>query len=180
MAGIDVRRYVNCCDLIARIPPQQFDQGNVSQLLTELAHPEGLGTLRALFVRWAIHGAATAIATTFHGLRLTPLFRHVTPACYADRDGARRPGITDEARLQDQEAARRAYQQPATRAGHRQLKKRFKALGTMRKAKEHGDALQVLRSFAGHLFAKTESSVPFRDLADHAPINYVSLFTGRS
>jgi hypothetical protein len=35
----------------------------------------------------------------------------------------------------------------------------------------------AVRTFAARLFQG--DPVPLRDLADHAPINYVSLFTGR-
>ena len=135
--GIKVRRYVNCCDLVARVPPERLDRDHVSQLLTELADLEETGPFHTL-ARRAIEGTAAAIAATFDSFRVTPEFKLVARAHYVDRNGTLQPDISDEARRQDQDTARRAYRRP-THVG----------------------------------------SVPIRDLADHAPINYVSAFTGR-
>jgi len=153
LAGVEVRRFVHCCDLIARIPPEQFDQEHVSELLAELALPD----LRAFFRQSLLRRAVAAIGSVFHRPHLDPAldprFKHAALARYGDRNGEIQADITDEALVLDQEAARRAYRQPAARKSFWQL---FK------------------------LFARGSTFVPFRDLADHAPINYVSLFTGRS
>jgi hypothetical protein len=125
LAGTTIRRYVNCCDLIARIPPEQFDQEHVETLLTEIAGLQGLAHVGAFFV-----------ATALHILHREPHFTHVCPARYVDRNGTLKPDITDADRHRDQEAARQAYR-------------------------------------------TTLTSAPLRDLADHAPINYVSAFAGR-
>ena len=148
LAGVEVRRFVHCCDLVARIPPERFDQKHVS----ELAQTD----LRAFFRPSLLRRAVAAIASAFHAPHpdpdLDPHFKHAALARYADRNGQIQADITDEAVLEDQAAARRAYRQAAPKS--------FWQLGK--------------------LFARASTSVPFRDLADHAPINYVSLFTGRS
>jgi hypothetical protein len=153
LAGVEVRRFVHCCDLVARVPPEHFDQEHVSELFSELALPD----LRAFFRPSLLRRGAAAITSAFHASHpdpaLDPHFKHAAPARYADRSGKIQADITDEARVLDQEAARRAYRQPATHKSFWQL---------------------------GKLLARVSASVPFRDLADHAPINYVSLFTGRS
>jgi len=178
LAGVEVRRFVHCCDLVARVPPEQFDRGHVGQLLTELAHPG----LHDVLERAALQGAAGAISLVFQGLRLDPRFQHAGTTFYADRNGRVLGEVTDQVRLADQDDARRAYTQPASPESFRQLAERLRAL-TLTATAASGNplqtALQILRSFTGHLFAGTGASVALRDLADHAPINYVSLFTGR-
>jgi len=177
LAGVEVRRFVHCCDLIARIPPEQIDQRHVGDLLTELAHPG----LHNFLERSGLQVTAGAIALMFQSLRLDPQFQHVGIAQYADRNGKVLGEVTDQERLLDQDAARGAYTQPAHHESLSQLGERLKGLTLTTTAS--GDALpgalEVLRSFTGHLFAETGPSVALRDLADHAPINYVSLFTGR-
>jgi len=169
---VEVRRFVHCCDMVTRIPPEQFDQENLGQFLTELADPHNI------LERSLLRGAASALALAFRGLSLDPHFKHVTFARYADRNGRILGDVTDEVRRQDQEAARRAYGHPASHESFGQLGERLREL-TARVTAAHGDALEAFRSFTGHLFASNGSSVALRDLADHAPINYVSLFTGR-
>ncbi len=178
LTGVEVRRFVHCCDLIARIPPEQIDQKHVGDLFTELAHPG----IHNFLERSALQVAAAAIAVVFKELCLDPRFQHVGIAQYADRNGKVLGKVTDEERLSDQDAARGAYTQPVHHESLRQLGERFKGLTLTTTTASGGglqNALQVLRSFIGHLFADTGDSAALRDLADHAPINYVSLFTGR-
>ena len=129
-----LHRYVDCCDLVTRVPPEKLDQEHVGQLIAELAGTEGLGHLGAFFARPAFHTAA--FDPLLHALHLDPQYNHICPPLYADRTGKLRPGISAKDIREDQDAARRDYK-------------------------------------------KTASSAPLRDLADHAPINYVSIFTGR-
>jgi len=130
-------RYVNCCDLITRIPPEKLDREHVAQLFAELAKVDKLGHFGAFFAHGAIQTATSALASVLHAVHLDPQFTHVFPARYADRTGKVRLGISPEDLRKDQEAARQGYR-------------------------------------------RTSSSAPLRDLADHAPINYVSIFTGRA
>lgn len=116
LAGVEVRRFVNCCDLIARIPPERFDQKCVGDLLTALVHPG----LHNILERALLQGAAEAVALGFHELHLEP-FEHLTPAQYADRNGTLLGDVDDEVRLRDQEAARRAYEHPSHHESFRQL-----------------------------------------------------------
>ena len=159
LAGVEVRRFVHCCDLIARIPPERFDQEHVGGLLAELADPD----LRAFLMPALLQRVVAAIHSPFHAPRPNLHFKHAALACYADRHGEIQEDITDEDRiLEDQEAARRAYRQPDAHEGSR----------------SH-TLMSFLRSATSHLFGDADAPVVFRDLADHAPINYVSLFTGR-
>jgi hypothetical protein len=130
-------RYVDCCDLVTRVPPERFDREHVGRLFLELAEAETLGgRLGAHLAHLAVQTGADALAAVFSLSHFDPEFTHVCPALYADRTGALRPGISAEEIRKDQETARRQYQ-------------------------------------------RTLSSAALRDLADHAPINYVSIFTGR-
>jgi hypothetical protein len=131
-----IRRYVNCCDLITRVPPERFDKKNITQLFAELAAIEGLPHLGAFFAKRAIQGIGAAISFMMHQLHLDPHFKHVAREIYIDRHGTIQRNITPKDRHRDQEAARHAY-------------------------------------------ARSLTSPPFRDLADHTPLNYVSAFTGR-
>jgi hypothetical protein len=124
LARVEVRRFVHCCDLIARVPPEQIDQKHVGDLLTELAHPG----IHNVLERSALQGAAAAIAVVFQSLRLDPQFQHVGIAQYADRNGKVLGKVTDEERRSDQDAARGAYTQPAHHESLRQLGERFKGL----------------------------------------------------
>jgi len=129
------RRYVNCCDLIARVPPEQVDREHVGNLLSELTPVDKLGPLGSL-VQGALGTTTSVVTSVLHVAHLDPHFQHICSPCYADRTGKLRPGISTEDRLKDQDTARQAYR-------------------------------------------RTPGSAALRDLADHAPINYVSIFTGR-
>lgn len=131
-----VRRYVNCCDLIARIPPEKLDGEHVRQLITELAQVKKLARLGAFFALKPPRFFAALVDAVRHRSHLDPQYKHVCEPDYADHTGTLREGISLEDIRKDQDAARRDYQ-------------------------------------------KTASSAALRDLADHAPINYVSIFTGR-
>jgi hypothetical protein len=130
------RRYVNCCDLITRVPPEQADREHVGQLLSELTPVDRLGPLGSL-VKGTLGTTTSLVSSVLHVAHLDPHFQHICPAHYADRTGKLRPGISAEDRQKDQDAARKAYR-------------------------------------------RTPGSAALRDLADHAPINYVSIFTGRT
>jgi len=138
--GMEIHRFVDCCDVVARVPPAKFDEARVKKLLSEVSdadheHP----TMRRL-VKIALGLVAEVIAD---GFSLGPKirFKHVCPPIYIRANGTPAPGITDDEIARDQDNARAAY--PA-------------------------------------LIAGKDDQVPRRDLADHAPINYLSAFTGRA
>jgi Lipase (class 3) len=118
-------RFVNCCDLVPRIPPEQFDGPHVERLLADLAVAPGIA-----------RAVARALCAMLAAASVAPRFADVCGASYVRGDGVvvERCSVDDVAR--DRTNARRTY-----RAQHPGL---------------------------------TLSTVPFRDLADHAPINYLS------
>jgi len=161
--GGNIKRFVDCCDLVTRIPPEEFSQSKIAELLVDLV-PEGIkGTVPAI---------ATGLSIALLVLGIQPHYVHVVDEQYRDRRGLTLAAGTT--RAQDQAAARAAYggslvPDPNTVVGQAQA-----AFTAASGAKGLRDAIRV---FARELFQG--GRVPIRDLADHAPINYVSLFSGR-
>jgi hypothetical protein len=120
LAGTKIRRYVNCCDLIARIPPEELDREHVGQLLEELADLDTLGHFGG-FARGAIQVNSSVFTSVLHILHLETHFTHVAPALYIDQTGTIQRQIRDEDRIQDQETARRSFTRTAASAPLRDL-----------------------------------------------------------
>jgi pimeloyl-ACP methyl ester carboxylesterase len=174
------RRFENCCDLVWRVPPESFTAPHFSQVFREL----GLSPL-----------LATPLAHQLGKLKLPGKFAHVAPPCYIRADGSRTDTSSDAERRQDQEQARRAYPHPARLALDEiatvvksllsdELRRKFTILGRDLSTKGRDDsafARRVLRDFFRELFQQVRlgKAVALRDLADHAPINYVSGIAGR-
>jgi len=164
--GITVTRFVDCCDVVARIPPAKFD--DAAEIGTLI---ENLTNLTALS-----KGVATVVASVLGRVGFQPEFTHLGAATYIDAGGVHRGRVEDPAISQDQDRARKAY--AAARGaspGHRPL---IADLADRWAAISHPfDALRdTLVGAFDHMIGHT---VPVRDLADHAPINYVSSFPGR-
>ncbi len=136
LAGIPVRRYVDCCDLIARVPPARLDRDHVRQLLADLtSHRWPPGSFEARVVP----RLAKQVSKLFSRSSGEPDYVPVGSLCYTNRHGQTSQSVRDEERLLDQDAARREYPH-----------------------------------------VKGDDAVRVRDLADHAPINYVSALAGRT
>lgn len=165
LSDLTVHRVVDCCDVVARIPPARFDLESAATLLRELT---GAGLPIERF------------AAIFPSAAAEERFVDVGDLMYADRHGVLRPGISDQALADDQREARGAY---AARgggpgAGH-VLRETLE--GALASALRSGDLVKALGSLArGAGDAISAAHVPLRDLADHAPINYVSIFSGRA
>jgi hypothetical protein len=118
-------RFVNCCDLVTRIPPEQFDGPHVERLLADLTVAPGIART-----------VARALCAMLAAARVAPRFADVCVASYVRADGVIVERCSADDVTRDQANARQTY-----RARHPVL---------------------------------SLSTVPFRDLADHAPINYLS------
>ncbi len=170
--GLTMRRFVNCCDLVTRIPPEAFTRGNIESLLDVLL---GDGVISA--------GVATAMAGILSQAGFNPRFEHLagSRARYIDRNGTRRDvanATTDPGVAADQHAARTAYGAPSAPGIASPLPAAIaKLAGSGLKPEAVLSALgDSIAHAVGHL---SGDPVPLRDLADHAPINYVSGISGR-
>ena len=159
-----VDRFVNCCDMVARVPPEAFDQPHIAQLLTELT---GNGPASGL--------AASALAPVLSLAGLTTHFADVGAARYIDAGGTVSGASTAASVQLDQTQARTAY-----RASHPLVSMSTTtvtaALGGVAGALTGtGGVAAAIRAAWGHLLPGVASgTVPIRDLADHTPINYLS------
>jgi hypothetical protein len=174
LAAGAVRRFVHCCDVVARLPPERYDAAHFSALFEELGGFEMLGPLAGRAARVAADLAAGALDASFRVLGATVEFAHVGSPLYLSAGGALAVTAPDEERARDQRAARAGYPH-ATGPQLAELEARFLALFTA--AAGSG----ALRAFVRDLFAIVRvDPVPLRDLADHSPINYLSARTGRA
>jgi hypothetical protein len=179
---IAVHRFVNCCDVVGRVPPERFDAEHFSQLFDEL----GLSSF-----------ASTALGQTLGWLRLPGTFVHLAPPRFIFSDGHVENDPESGRQATDQKTARTAYPHSPTNV-LAQLKTRLASLpapdrpgfiGWIKKlftgpnatAETTATALSGLRASISELFRLAQSPVvPLRDLADHAPLNYFSGLAGRS
>jgi len=173
LAGVTVRRFIDCCDLVARIPPKRFDASHIETLLIDLvSSPSRVEPI----VTGLIKVGAAGLARALDVLHVRPEYEHVCDAIYVDRHGKRMDHAAADSIAADQQGARHDYRGGFTPDAGRllhELKTVFEA-GTSLDA----HAMRVaVRDFGAKLFQG--DPVPLRDLADHAPINYVSAFTGR-
>jgi len=172
--GVDVHRFVDCCDLVTRIPPPRFDESSIEQLFGELIPPR---SRPGPMMDGLIKTVAAGLAGALRALGVQPQYDHVRGAMYGDNTGTMTPGITASAIAVDQQTARHAYSGSLTP----DVKHLMHDLVTaVLAAGAAGDA-SALRAAIGNFGARLFQGdpVPLRDLADHAPINYVSLLTGR-
>lgn len=140
-----VRRYVNCCDVVARVPPECFDGPHFVAFFAELADFERSGFKPDL----SASAIETVIGPVFRRIEPDWKFRHVGPARFLKSDGTLMPSSSSDAdQRQEKREARGRY-------------------------------LRAESAFGAFVSAVSGQRVPFRDLADHTPINYLSAFTGR-
>lgn len=167
MGTIRVRRLVNCCDVVTRIPPERFTQANIGTLLEELT---GEGILSS--------GLGRVMAGALAPIGFDPRFEHLAPARYIDQFGTPNDALDDAGRQTDQASARRDYLGArAQHPGIASVLSRITSLGFS--AHDVFDVVpQAMRGVLNQMTGNGQN-VPLRDLADHAPINYVSSFTGR-
>ncbi|HEY6897787.1 MAG TPA: hypothetical protein VI279_11045 [Rhodocyclaceae bacterium] len=152
LAGLAVARHVDCCDVVTRVPPERFDRAHIDALLgTFVGH--GLAT----------EALAGALANLLELMAGDTTFVHVGPARYIDRHGTLRTDHPDDAAIDaDQSQARAEYPVPQG------------AATAIPPAELALHPLDSFRQIIANGMLPTATRVPLRDLADHAPINYLS------
>lgn len=150
-AGQQVTRYVDCADIVPRVPLVSVTKENVADVLGAFV---GDG-----FLAGGLETAVTGfLKTAVSGLK----YEHVGELRYIGRNGGFFTNPKQSFMAADQQQARDEYGSifaPIALAG-----RDFDGLK---------DGLQSL-------FQSNGGEVGFRDLADHAMLNYLSAFTGRS
>jgi len=169
-----IHRFVDCCDVVARVPPERFDGPHFSALFEELGNFEKLKPLARGAAWLAAKFTANALAGVFDAFGARIEFAHVAPPRYIRFDGAIVNDPDAALQAQDQAAARRAYPY-STEA---QLKK---LVTLLRSLAPPSTGRGAPRDFVRGVFELLQADpVPLRDLADHAPINYLSGIAGRA
>jgi hypothetical protein len=164
IAADSVARFVNCCDLVTRVPPEKFDPGHIGPLLGDLTGERVLSL-----------GLAQVIPLVLTVAGIEPTFADVGPPRYVSAAGTLAVGITGDGMKKDQKDARAQY-----RETHHLPTPHWdailSALGDLAKAIRAGQSVREgLHSVGARLLPEgMGAAVPLRDLADHAPINYVS------
>jgi hypothetical protein len=157
---------------VTRVPPERFDEPHIEQLLVELIPTS---RLPVPIERGLVAGLSAVLADVLRRVGVEAQYVHVGTADYRKHDGAALAAATPAAIAEDQHTARAGYLMPAMP----NLTKLLERLqGGVRGAHDRDGLRAALRKFAKTLFGGNR--VPLRDLADHAPINYVSLFSGRA
>ena len=174
LSGLTLHRFVDCCDLVTRIPPERFDERNIERLLAELIPRSPLPDVMS---RGLIKAVAAGLASALSGLNVQPEYEHVCDRAYGDHAGKILTPATPAAIEADQNAARAAYQGGFTPDLKHLLQQLVSAVFAAGVARDPTAIRDAVRNFGARLFQG--DPVPLRDLADHAPINYVTLFTGR-
>jgi hypothetical protein len=159
---------------VTRIPPERFDEPHIEKLFVDLI-PEHLrsGVIATSLIRAVAAGLAGALTA----LQVQQEYEHVCGATYRDRAGRALTSSTPGAVEADQRAARAAYHGSFTPDLTHLMQELMTAVFAAGAAGDAAAMRAAVRNFGARLFQG--DPVPLRDLADHAPINYVSLFTGR-
>lgn len=171
LEGLAIRRFVGCCDVVTRIPPELFERPHVQQLLADLI-PERL--VSDPFAKGLVSMVAVGLSGALRAAGIQPRYVHAGDAEYRDHTGTPLATATTTAIAEEQKAARGAHPGRPTRALTELMQELRTAVTTPGDGPHVRDAV---RQFSAALFSG--DPVPLRDLADHAPINYVSIFSGR-
>lgn len=158
LQGLSVQRVVQCGDIVTRVPPARYTDADVADVL----HGFLLDSLLC-------QGLASLIAVTLRTLLNDPTFEHVGDLRYIDRHQRLWPQPPSDAEMvEDRQLARQHYGH--TIAEH--------TLDLAQLPTGPGDkAIEWLMDHLGLLLdhaASHSDQVPLRDLADHAPINYLA------
>lgn len=158
LAGISHRRYVDCCDVVTRVPPESLSPHDIADVLEPFL---GSGPWMSPVY------AAIAIALT--ALLGEVEYRHFGELHYIDRDGTAHLNPGQEFIAADQQAARDAYHQQG-------LPPNFDPTQLLNFASPVEDVIDWVKD---EIFKRlfSDAQVPFRDTADHAPINYLRAFS---
>src|SRR5262249_38251631 len=155
-------RFANCCDMVARVPPEMFDRPHIAGLLEELTGNSAVAAT-----------AAAVLAPILSAAGITARFVHVAPRWYIDAIGnvsAQDDESAPTARS-DQERARNEYRE-THRLASLNAPALAAALGGVGAAIAGPESVAAaIRAAWAQLFpAVAGGKVPLRDLADHAPI----------
>ncbi|MBI5619155.1 MAG: lipase family protein [Gammaproteobacteria bacterium] len=159
--GVFHTRVVGCCDLVTRVPPPDFSPAALEALLMPLYPGDGAAVA-------TLAQAAALVSTTLLRPLADPRFVHVGNLAYVDRDGRTCDASDEDAIRRDQETARAEYA-----ARHR-------ASTPPRSFATWFTSGSFAEFFAQSCAVLANGTVPLRDLADHAPINYVGAMARRS
>lgn len=172
LAGLVIRRYVGCCDVVTRVPPEQFDESHLATLFAEIGDFAQLGPVLRRAAEFAARHTAQALAKPFAAVAPAIAFTHVAPVTYIDAAGRRHEAPDAAFIAADQAAARARYPHAPARS--------LDTLTALLRELDAPGRSASPRDFLRGLFALARSDrVPLRDLADHAPLNYVSALSGR-
>ncbi len=170
----EIFRFVDCCDVVTRVPPERFERDPFFTLFNELGNFERLPAIARKPAETLAKAVARGLEAAFSGAVPKIEFSHVAPARYIRFDGTIVDNPTGAAQTQDQWTARRAYPH-STEAELGRLVKLLTSLGASAARRD------ALRNFTRGVFGLVRGDlVQLRDLADHAPINYVSGIAGRA
>jgi hypothetical protein len=180
LARRSIHRFVDCCDVVARVPPERFDATHLRELLGELANIDALAFPESAAAGLAIDGIAVLLAAGFGAVDRSIAFAHVCePRCILE-DGTIATAMSEATFRQVRTTARTNYLQGQPRLVSSDLANRLTRALDKARTLAGADPLEALGSIIAELVAPAGAGpAPIRDLADHAPINYVSAFTGR-
>ena len=181
LTGVEIHRFVDCCDVVARVPPERFDAAHLLTLFRELTvldspaglHP-GWAQLGQKALETGLGVVATLLSGAFEFVNPNIEFSHVFGLVYVHADGKISTPASDDDVPRDQAMARTCYP-------HRFRVEQLPGLLTELTELARVPPQDLPRSLAQCLVRLLRiGQVPSRDLADHAPINYLSAITGRT
>lgn len=158
LRGLPARRVVSCGDIVTRVPPARYTDAAVADVLHGVLLDGPL-----------CQGLARLIALSLRTLLDDPSFEHVGELHYIDRHQVLWPQPPSDAEMAaDRQLARQHYGH--TIAEHLLDPARVPTGPTDKALEWLMDHLGLLLDHA----ASQSDQVPLRDLADHAPINYLA------
>lgn len=174
---VTCRRFVGCCDVVTRMPPERFDEPSLRTLLAELGGIEVRSPVLAKLLDLGGDVSARVLTLLFRAADPAMEFVHAASPIFIRSDGTRREGESPESILAEQQAAREAYRELIARERRTRVPTTGEApRSDLGESPSSGRVRDLLRRL---LPPMASGMVPTRDLADHAPLNYVSAFTGR-
>lgn len=177
LEGVACRRFVGCCDIVTRMPPERFDEPELRVLLEELGGMEVRSPVLAKILDVGGDISARVLSLFFRAADPGMEFVHVGSPIFIRSDGTRRERESAESIQAEQRAAREAYRGLIAR-------RRRIMVPTTGEAPRSDPGEPPSSGGVGDLLRRllppvASGIIPTRDLADHAPLNYVSAFTGR-
>ncbi len=183
LRGVSIHRFVNCCDIVQRVPPETFGERDLADLFNALLTVDATGLTTAEQVglaaaRGAGRLAARGIATLLNRAGIHADFRHAGDVIYIRHDGSLVTGPDDDAIRLDQIMGRGLYrgvvQQAMPALDPQRVLERLAAMTRLSVGGELTGALAELNGlFRDIARSATLAHVVLRDFADHAPSTYI-------